>query len=293
MKKRLTTVGLAAALVLGMVGSAFAAGWQKNDTGWWYGTNADNTTWYANGWQWIDGNSDGIAQSYYFDASGYLYTNTTTPDGYTVNADGAWTENGVVQTKAVSSQTGSTVGVDTSISERFVESEALPNTIIPTNGLQGTYHLSREVFENYVAQSPNKQPDYVLPFGNWIENCYYTLNGEKFTLGQINPMGIRKSGKWIIDTSMPDAMNGKTNIRYRYDDGTWAGLGFHDPKLGENAQVFRSINDSPEAMLYARDWNTFFFTEDGYLMRNCYIDDDYAEVPVRVGCEGGWIDRNY
>mgnify|MGYP000107518430 FL=1 len=28
-----------------------------------------------------------------------MYANTTTPDGYTVNTDGAWTVNGVVQTK--------------------------------------------------------------------------------------------------------------------------------------------------------------------------------------------------
>ena len=102
MKRRFITAAFAAALTLSMAGNAFAAGWQKNDTGWWYGTNVDNTTWYANEWQWIDGNGDGVAESYCFDANGYLYTNTTTPDGYTVNADGAWTENGVVQTKAVS-----------------------------------------------------------------------------------------------------------------------------------------------------------------------------------------------
>lgn len=28
-----------------------------------------------------------------------MYANTTTPDGYTVNADGAWTVDGVVQVK--------------------------------------------------------------------------------------------------------------------------------------------------------------------------------------------------
>lgn len=80
---------------------AMAAGWQKNNIGWWYGTNDDNTTWYANGWQWIDGNGDGLAECYCFDSNGYMYENTTTPDGYTVNADGAWVENGVVQTKMV------------------------------------------------------------------------------------------------------------------------------------------------------------------------------------------------
>ena len=78
-----------------------ATGWQHNMTGWWYGTNEMNTTWHANGWQWIDGNNDGIAECYYFDQNGYMLASTTTPDGFTVNADGAWTVNGAVQTKIV------------------------------------------------------------------------------------------------------------------------------------------------------------------------------------------------
>ena len=53
-----------------------------------------------NSWQWLDGNNDGIAESYYFDGNGYMLANTTTSDGYTVKADGAWTVNGVVQTQA-------------------------------------------------------------------------------------------------------------------------------------------------------------------------------------------------
>ena len=47
------------------------------------------------GWQWIDGNC------YYLDAQGQnegaLYRNTTTPDGYAVDAEGRWVVNGVVQ----------------------------------------------------------------------------------------------------------------------------------------------------------------------------------------------------
>lgn len=104
MRRRLTAAVLTVVLALSAAESAAAAGWQKNETGWWYATNDTGTTWYANGWQWIDGNGDGVAESYCFDANGYLYTNTTTPDGYTVNADGAWTVNGVVQTQAASQQ---------------------------------------------------------------------------------------------------------------------------------------------------------------------------------------------
>lgn len=74
-------------------------GWRQNAIGWWYATNDDGTAWHANCWQWLDGNHDGIAECYYFDVNGYALTNTVTPDGYTVNADGAWTVNGVVQVK--------------------------------------------------------------------------------------------------------------------------------------------------------------------------------------------------
>ena len=47
------------------------------------------------GWQWIDGNC------YYLDPQGQnegaLYRNTTTPDGFTVDSEGRWIVNGVVQ----------------------------------------------------------------------------------------------------------------------------------------------------------------------------------------------------
>ena len=107
-KERLKmTAALSVALMMSVMAAvpAFAAGWQKNITGWWYGTNADNSTWYANGWQWIDGNGDGFAECYYFDGNGYIATNGTTPDGYQVNADGQWMQDGVVQTKITTTVT--------------------------------------------------------------------------------------------------------------------------------------------------------------------------------------------
>lgn len=85
-----------------MTVSAYAGNWVKNNTGWWYDNG--NGTWPSSSWQWIDGNSDGIAECYYFDGSGYCMINTTTPDNYSVNDSGAWTVNGVVQTKSVSTE---------------------------------------------------------------------------------------------------------------------------------------------------------------------------------------------
>ena len=112
MKLRKKLIALSAlTLSLIMVVPVFAdnpIGWQKNETGWWYGTNATGTTWYHDGWQWIDGNKDGISECYYFTPNGYIVTNGKTPDGYDVNADGQWTINGVVQTIGAAAATTNT-----------------------------------------------------------------------------------------------------------------------------------------------------------------------------------------
>lgn len=76
--------------------ASFAGEWKSDNNGWWY--QNDDGSYPKNTWQWIDGNKDGISESYYFNENGYLLTNTT-KDGCTVNGDGAWTVNGVVQTQ--------------------------------------------------------------------------------------------------------------------------------------------------------------------------------------------------
>lgn len=86
---RVASLALAASLSFSTM-TAFAD-WKQEGNTWKY-QNSDGK--YATStWQWING------KSYCFDSNGNMYANTTTPDGYTVNADGAWTVNGVVQIK--------------------------------------------------------------------------------------------------------------------------------------------------------------------------------------------------
>ena len=68
---------------------------------WWY--DEDNGTYATNGWRWIDGDGDGIAENYCFDQSGWLYVSTETPDKKTVDANGARTQDGKVVTMNVNS----------------------------------------------------------------------------------------------------------------------------------------------------------------------------------------------
>ena len=78
--------------------TAMAAEWKQNEIGYWY--QEDNGSYPTNSWKWING------RCYYFDSNGYMLANTTTPDGYTVDATGAWTVNGVVQTQSTEQTSG-------------------------------------------------------------------------------------------------------------------------------------------------------------------------------------------
>ena len=82
------------------------------DTGWF--TDTDGRLYYLNpvsdntqgrmftGWQWLRG-ADSLRRCYYFEEvsnghRGAMYRSAVTPDGYTVDANGAWTVNGEVVT---------------------------------------------------------------------------------------------------------------------------------------------------------------------------------------------------
>ena len=95
-RKWITAAGTAL-FILHSTFNVLAGTWKQDDIGWWY--CEDNGTYPVNTWKWIDGNSDGIEECYYFDQSGYLLTSAFTPDGYQVNEDGAWTIGPAVQTQ--------------------------------------------------------------------------------------------------------------------------------------------------------------------------------------------------
>lgn len=95
-KKLLLTV---VPVSLAMTFQAYAGQWHQDMNGWWYET--DDGGYLANGWNWLDGNQDGTAECYYFGTDGYLITEHGYADGYRVDANGAWMENGKVQRKTV------------------------------------------------------------------------------------------------------------------------------------------------------------------------------------------------
>lgn len=90
MKKIYKTVLLAMVSSAFMSMAVYAGEWKQEGDQWKYLGNSGN---YVTGWQWIEG------RNYCFSDDGILYTNITTPDGYTVNAKGEWEKHGIVQEK--------------------------------------------------------------------------------------------------------------------------------------------------------------------------------------------------
>lgn len=90
---------LTATALLSMLASStvFAGQWKQEGSTWKY--QNDDGSYVTNNWQWIDG------KSYCFDSNGNMYANTTTPDGYTVNGDGQWVVDEVVQTQNANNAT--------------------------------------------------------------------------------------------------------------------------------------------------------------------------------------------
>ena len=83
-RRNIVTMVLAAGLALSASFCSFAGEWKQDAKGWFY-QNTDGS-YLSDGWYWVGG------RSYYFNSQGYCLTSATTPDGYTVDESGAWTE---------------------------------------------------------------------------------------------------------------------------------------------------------------------------------------------------------
>lgn len=72
------------ALMVSMSITAFAGEWKQDTIGWWY--ENDDGSYPVNTWKEVDG------KHYYFNESGYVLSDTITPDGHKVGINGARVE---------------------------------------------------------------------------------------------------------------------------------------------------------------------------------------------------------
>lgn len=177
----LRTAVLTAALTAAFGMTVFAAGhWEKDAAGYWW--QEEDGSYPVSCWKWLDGNNDGIAESYYFDASGYMAAGTTV-DGYTVNADGAWVENGVVQTR----QTEAQVPAATAGQSQESSSAALN---------PGTYRYYKTNI--YMAEDGTQRLNGTIYDGEW--ESLDTIKDERWFLGIAGPYELLVEVKNVSDS---------------------------------------------------------------------------------------------
>ena len=171
--KKIVALLMAMAMVVGSNMTVFASGWQQNSTG--LLLQNDDGSWPANSWEWLDGNGDGVAECYYFDGNGYMLANTTTPDGYTVNADGAWTVNGEIQTQNVAVNNGGAATGGVNHNAGYDPAHPLAGKIdewnlrISNTGLIGVSDIPI-CYDNVQALLTNQMDKYyIAPVGNSID----------------------------------------------------------------------------------------------------------------------------
>lgn len=106
MKKQKTMV-MTTILSLSLASTVFAGAWQPQTTVQWKYQNDDGS--YATGWVQDDG------KYYYLDSNGIMLTDTRTPDGYYVGADGVWDGQSASSTVITVGDSSPAVGHTTSV----------------------------------------------------------------------------------------------------------------------------------------------------------------------------------
>ena len=145
MKKKIMTLALTAAMAASMGMTAFAGQWVQNTTGWWW--QEDNGSYPVSQWKWLDGNNDGIYECYAFDSNGYMYADTTTPDGYTVNKEGAWTIGNSVQLKFAKDMQNESGSNDNTAADNSTSD----NTVYTNEDMVGTFRINDENREDTLS----------------------------------------------------------------------------------------------------------------------------------------------
>lgn len=245
MKKLYLLLSTTAAL-LSISFSAYAGQWQQEGERWKYLNN--DGIYSTLTWQWIDGNGDGISESYCFDGDGFLYTNTITPDGYSVNKDGAWEVNGVVQTKAETSNDG-----------EFISLEVGYNAKIPA-GMERVHDYILDYYKRTMAHFQDAEGNRFIGFSidDYRDQAEYFRKVEGTT-----DASLQDSRADAVGNTLKAAVVLRDTREYR--SGTWS-----------HVQLADYVGD------YQKHWKNvhYFFRSEDFVLSTVRIWDTGVEMDI-------------
>ena len=193
--------GLVTAVLLALSASvpASAGAWKTGEDdpdSWWY--DHQDGTW-AVGWELIDGNGDGIGEWYLFDEDGWLITDYVTRDGYEIDENGAWVQNGaVVRVRMDGSGTASGSGAasqnGTGSSGNHGAAQAAAD--VP----QGKYRMDRLIYKDGSSREAPADRTWYIECAPWGDGMITAVSSEDRRGAQtLRYQEYQKegSGRWI------------------------------------------------------------------------------------------------
>ena len=203
---------------------------------------------YKSCWQWLDLDSDGIYECYYFNVLGHMYKNGTTPDGYKVNENGEWVVNGVVQRK------------------NNIEVKDLIDINIST--ISSTYNT-----KNYVIIDVKK--DFTEELDYFIEEKVFNVRNYIVSKDVDNKLLVDLQGQYIKN------MNNINNTYYKQIVALFDKNEITKQDLNESKDILSSVLKSKEKLLkqkiseLAKDITWQFSKDDLKEKRELVLDKKY------------------
>ena len=184
---------------------------------------------YKSCWQWLDLNSDGVYECYYFNVLGHMYKNGTTPDGYQVNKKGEWVVDDIVQRKSsieVKNLIDTNIATISSIydTKNYVIydvkrdfAEELDNYVEERTFDVRNYIVSKDVDKKLLI---DLQGQYIKNMNN-IYNIYYKQIVELFDKNEITKQDLNESKGILSDVLKAKEKLLKQKISELSKDITW------------------------------------------------------------------------
>ncbi|MDK2965421.1 hypothetical protein [Lacrimispora sp.] len=260
MKKLMKVFAAASLLSLSIASTAMAGTWKQDSEGWRW--KEDDHTYTASAWKWIDSDKDGMAEYYYFDDNGFLVTNAKTPDGRTVNENGAWTDDGIIRLRAANPSTALEMKKKGELlyHEADKKSSSLPGQDINAD-------INLDVYYNSVQ----------LPININMQMKYHdidTPNMEFLTYSNIKAMELEKTESSFYTNGCYYSNSGdnqKFKVNIGYED-----MSKHLTLGGLTGQFAKLLNNVQIAQDKAGNNVLFYSTEAGGLEQ--YLNTFYDKV---------------
>ena len=189
---------------------------------WWY--DHQDGTW-AVGWELIDGNRDGLGEWYLFDEDGWLITDFVTKEGYEVDENGAWVQNGAVvhvrmdgsgtaSGGGAASGSGAASGGGTGSSGNTGAAQAAAD--VPP----GKYRMDRLIYNDGSSrEAPSDRTWYLecAPWGSGMITAFSSVDKKGGQTLRYQEYQKEGSGRWIFRDEEDGAV---TRLLWNRESGT-------------------------------------------------------------------------